>query len=64
MPSRSTQRRVDILKALAPLKLGISSFVREKTREYEFQYVPQMDLDAKLWQDVNSLMMRSDWALR
>lgn len=64
MPSRSTQRRVDLLKVLAPLKLGISSFVREKAREYEFQYVPQMDLDAKLWQDVNSLMMCSDWALR
>eukprot|EP00963_Diacronema_lutheri_P012633 scaffold1837_cov469-Pavlova_lutheri.AAC.1 len=64
MPSRSTQRRMDIHKALLPLTHAISSLVREKMREYEFHPHGASLASVKLWEKVNQFMMCSDWTLR
>eukprot|EP00963_Diacronema_lutheri_P012539 scaffold1808_cov618-Pavlova_lutheri.AAC.1 len=64
MPSRSTQRRMDIHKALLPLTHAISSLVREKMREYEFHPRGASLVSVKLWEKVNQFMMCSDWTLR
>lgn len=64
MPSRSTQRRLGIHQALAPLIKGISSLVREKCREYTFTTTPSMEIPQKLWEDVDMLLTSSDWSFR
>ena len=64
MPSRSTQRRMDVDKALLPLTNAISSLVREKVREYEFQSRGELALSPYLWERVNEFMLCYDWTLR
>ena len=64
MPSRSTQRRMDVHKALLPLTNAISSLVREKVREYEFQSGGDLTVSPYLWEKVNEFMLCYDWTLR
>lgn len=64
MPSRATQRRMDLHKALVPLTRAISSLVREKVREYEFLTRDDSSIQLRLWEDVHHFMLCSDWMLR
>ena len=64
MPSRSTQRRMDLHKALQPFTKAISSLVREKLREYDFHLSGAPHVSLKLWEKVNQFMMCSDWSMR
>lgn len=64
MPSRATQRRMDLHKALLPITKAISSLVREKIREYVFLPRDDSSIQLKLWEEVHHFMMCSDWVLR
>jgi len=64
MPSRSTQRRLELHKALVPLKRAISSIVREKEREYNGPSSLILDIPLQVWQEVDQLMICTDWSLR
>lgn len=64
MPSRSTQRRLHIHRALGPLKSAIASLVREKMREYVFTTNLCKDIPQKLWEDVDMLLLSADWSFR
>lgn len=64
MPSRCTQRRIDLHKSVVPLKKAISSLVREKEREYRCGHTNESSLPLKLWEEVDQFMMCTDWFLR
>lgn len=64
MPSRATQRRLDVHKAFKPLMVGIGSLVREKMREYTFSNERQLVIRRTMWEDVDLLLLSADWALR
>lgn len=49
MPSRSTQRRLELHKALVPLKRGISSVMREKERKYNDPSSFILDIPLQVW---------------
>lgn len=64
MPSRSTQRRMDLHKSIVPLKRAISSLVREKEREYQCGHNWGSSVPLKLWEETDQFMMCTDWFLR
>eukprot|EP00963_Diacronema_lutheri_P010947 scaffold1257_cov311-Pavlova_lutheri.AAC.4 len=64
MPSRCTQRRIDLHKSVVPLKKAISSLVREKEREYRCGHTNESSMPLKLREEVERFMMCTDWFLR
>ena len=64
MPSRCTQRRIDLHKSVVPLKKAISSLVGEGEREFRCGHTNESSLPHKLWEEVDQFMMCTDWFLR